>query len=217
MIETFDAIISLGGRCQVAHQLRRKYPNMKSKFFDWLITPDQSLIAMLRDGMTGFSNETPLVQGPSHLKKFGHAHIVEGDYGTLLSHDFVNAGSEPGAQWKQIKGKYDRTVLRFHETLGSGGRILFVRMSFGRSGSFGYDVDDRANLELGKKIAASISKFWPDLEYKLILISHIKEDAVIHGNIEIIYAPEQFEWIWEGKDQHWDYLLDSRVRLSINI
>ena len=217
MIETFDAIISLGGRCQVAHQLRRKYPAMKSKFFDWLITPDQSLIAMLRDGMTGFSILTPLVQGPSHRKKFGHVHIVEGDYGTLLSHDFVNDGRAPGDQWKQIKGKYDRTILRFHEALGSGGRVLFVRMSFGRSGSFGYDVDDRANLELGTKIAASISKNWPDLDYSLILISHIEADDVVCGNIEILYAPEQFEWNWEGKDLDWDFMLDSRVKLSVHV
>jgi Putative papain-like cysteine peptidase (DUF1796) len=215
MIETFDAVISLGGRCQVAHQLRRKYPGMKSKFFDWLITPDKSLIEMLADGMTGFSEETPLVEGLSHRKNFGHVHIVEGSYGTLLSHDFVNDGSEPGTQWKQIKGKYDRTVLRFHETLDSGGRVLFVRMSFGRSGSFGYDVADRANLELGMQISASISKYWPYLEYSLILISHVREDAVVNGNIEIVYMPEQLEWIWDGKDLDWDYLLDSRVKVSV--
>jgi len=215
MIETFDAVISLGGRCQVAHQLRRKYPGMKSKFFDWLITPDQSLIDMLGDGMTGFSSDTPLAEGHSHHKNRAHSHIVEGSYGTLLSHDFINDGGAPGAQWKLIKGKYDRTVMRFHDTLGSGGRVLFVRMSFGRSGSFGYDAGDRANLALGMQIAASIDKFWPDLEYKLMLISHIEADAVIFNNIEIIYVPEQLEWIWDGKDQDWDFLLDSRVKMSI--
>lgn len=215
MIEAFDAVISLGGRCQVAHQLRRKYPSMKSKFFDWLITPDQSLIDMLDDGMTGFSSETPLSQGPSHRKSFGHIHMVEGRYGTLLSHDFVNDGGDPGAQWVRIKGKYDATALRFHETLGSGGRVLFVRMSFGRSGSFGYDVGDRANLALGKKISASIAKHWPDLEYKIILVSHIAEDAIVEGDIEVVYAPEQLDWIWSGTDLDWDFLLDTRVRLSV--
>ncbi len=172
MIECFDAVISLGGRCQVAHQLRRKYPSLKSKFFDWLITPDKSLIEMLGDGMIGFSIKTTLLQGPSHKKSFGHVHIIEGDYGTLLSHDFINDGSEASAQWKQIKGKYDATTLRFHEALGGGARVLFVRMSFGRSGSFGYDIGDRANLALGLQISASISKNWPNLEYKLVLISY---------------------------------------------
>jgi hypothetical protein len=215
MIESFDAVVSLGGRCQVAHQLRRKYPSMKSKFFDWLITPDQSLIEMLGDGMTGFAIETPLCPGPSHQKSFAYVHMVEGGYGTLLSHDFLNDGSDPGVQWKLIKGKYDATALRFHETLGSGGRVLFVRMSFGQSGSFGYDLGDRANLALGKKLSASISKHWPDLEYKIILVSHMKEDAVVDGDIEVVYAPEQLDWIWSGKDLDWDFLLDSRVRLSV--
>lgn len=211
--ETYDTVISLGSRCQVAHQLRRKYPHSKSQFFDWLITPDEPLLQILCDGMTGFADDISLSLGASNRETSSYLHVVEGAYGTLLSHDFNNDGVDPNEQWKSIKGKYQTTTCRFHEALDAGKRVLFLRMSFGQSGSMGYDADDRADLELGEALRDRIDSHWPELDYDLMLISHHPDDVAQQGNLEIAYMPEQLEWNWQGKDADWDALLDPRVRM----
>lgn len=215
MIESYDTVISLGSRCQVAHQLRRKYPQCKSQFFDWLITPDEPLLNILSDGMIGFSDEITLSVGHSHRIKMETSHIVEGFYGTLLSHDFQNDGSDPHEQWKIIKRKYETTTCRFHDAMNAGLKVLFLRMSFGPSGSFGYDAEDRADLELGNLLRLIIHKHWPELDYNLILVSHHEEDVALDGNLEIAYMPEQAEWAWQGQDADWDALLDSRLIMRV--
>ncbi len=208
MNEEFDTVISLGARCQVAHQLRRKFPHLKSQFFDWLNTPDQALVEILNEGMKGFPDDLPLSLGPSHQHQFNHRHIIEGRFGTLLSHDFINDGSDIYDQWKSVKEKYKKTTSRFHETVERSDNILFVRMSFGLTGSLGYDTDSRANHDLAIDIKKAIVRTFPNLKFSLLLISHVREDETVDGNLTVSYLPEQIGETWEGKNEDWDMLLD---------
>lgn len=207
LMEAFDSMISLGGRCQVAAQLRRRYPMLKAQPFDWLITPDASLLKMLERGVPGFSADLPLEIAPSHTAHMNKSHVREGEYGTLLSHDFLNDGTDFQAQWPLIRPRYDHVFRRFHETLEASQRILFVRMSFGRSGSFGSDIDDRASPDMGSRIADLIRQRWPKLAFHLLCISHKEEDTGCTPNVTVLHMPEQKAWKWNGDDAIWDRLL----------
>lgn len=202
--QSFDAILSLGSRCQVAHQLRRIYPQIGANFFDWLITPDQALLKMLDEGLPGFSEGVSFKLGPSHKKPYRHRHVLESDYGCLLSHDFLNDGAPLESLWPAIKGKYEKTSARFRETLSGARRVLFVRMSFGPPGSFGYDREDRADFAFGQEVSRRIRARWPELDYRLLLISHHAEDARREGEIEVVHLPEQTAWNWQGLNEDWD-------------
>ena len=207
-------MIGLGGRCQVSHQLRRKFPGYQAQFFDWLITPDAALVKILEAGMAGFPDDLEFKIGQSNKPGIKQMHVVDGAYGTALLHEFEHEEAGPARQWATSKGKFEKLTARFHETVQSGGRVLFVRMSFGNPGTFGYDLEDRANGELGQKISAAIERHWPNLDYKLLMISHKAEDVGQEGRVEVVHLPEQIYWIWTGKDAAWDAILDQRVRVG---
>lgn len=210
----YTQVVSLGGRCQVAHQLNRFFKNsLDSQIFNWLITPDRSLLDMLEDRFAKFYNPEFKI-GSSNMPHYEHAHVFECGYGILLSHDFKNDSTPILEQWDDIKGKYIHLISRFFSLLKSRERILFVRQSCGKMGSFGYDVNDRANFDLGVRLQNLIKRINPDLLFDILLVSHFEVDVAQVEGISVAYMPEQNE-IWSGHDLLWDRIL-SPIKYSFN-
>ncbi|WP_339296234.1 DUF1796 family putative cysteine peptidase [Paenibacillus sp. FSL W7-1279] len=100
---------------------------------DWMGTPVLPQISrMLRnrfEGMLVYSNLLMVNQASEELYN-----IWDQEYDLYLNHDFYVHNNFPPdlLGYPDVKVKYDRRIARFLQTLGSGGRILFIRTDSSR-------------------------------------------------------------------------------------
>jgi len=120
---SYDAIINLGGDCQVSHQLAihglRKY----ALPFDGLVTSVNSLLSILTDNFEGF-----LV--PDNFEfictEKGEKYILDKKYRTTLMHDFP-LQADFLRDFDAIAVKYQRRIDRLRELIIESENPLFIR------------------------------------------------------------------------------------------
>ncbi len=120
---SFDAIINLGGDCQVAYQLYitglRKY----ALPFDTLITPYASLKAMLERGFENFMHPDNF---ELRVNEKGEQYILDKTYGARLLHDF-KLEEDFLKNYEEIAAKYLRRIARLMHLLHTSEHPLFIR------------------------------------------------------------------------------------------
>src|SRR3954452_21439574 len=116
MQDRFRSIISLGGRCQVAHQLHRIFPRSDIAFpFDWLITSNSGLLSLLARRFEHLISGELLVEADTNRPDFHHKHVLNQKYNALISHAFLN--SMPiSAAIVQVHEKYEFLIQRWQRT-----------------------------------------------------------------------------------------------------
>jgi hypothetical protein len=123
MQQPFDAIINLGGDCQVAYQL---YVHGLRKYalpFDSLITPYEALEKMLEHTFEGFMtlDNFKLVTNEKNEK-----YILDTRYGTRLLHDF-KMQEDFLKDYDDIAAKYNRRIERMLHLIINSEHPLFIR------------------------------------------------------------------------------------------
>jgi hypothetical protein len=208
MPECFDYILSLGGRCQVAHQLRRVFPVATQAFpFDWLITSDASLIRLLEADFADFLAPGDLVENATNRPEFSHRHVRETRYGTLLTHD-IRQDVALATAWPELQAKYAFLIARWRSVLASGARVLFLRQSYGPTDAVKDDATDLADAALGARIAAAITAHYPRLEFELLCLPHrAPPETAVVSSVTLTPMPQRAPWVWTGDDAAWDALL----------
>ena len=209
MAECFDHIISLGGRCQVSHQLRRIYPGADRAYpFDWLITPDGSLLRLLDDDFADFLRLGDLAEAASSRPEFSYRHMRESRYGTILTHDFKR-DVEVTAAWPGVRDKYAFLIDRWRRLLSSDRRILFVRQSYGQTDAIRDDLEDLADAALGARIAAAIGACYPRLSFRVLCLPHrpLPANPTLPAGVALVHVGQRDPWVWTGHDMAWDALM----------
>lgn len=123
LAQSYDAIINLGGDCQVAYQLYihglRKY----ALPFDSLITPYDSVQRMLENNFENFMapDNFELV-----VNENGEKYIVDKKYGARLLHDFAMQ-KDFLKDYEEIAAKYLRRIERFLDLIATSEYPLFIR------------------------------------------------------------------------------------------
>lgn len=166
----FERMISLGGRCETAYQLRRYSRRERAYPFDWWITPIHTIPKLLREGTAG-------AFAPAHLEKLAS---YEGKP-ALYSH-FSGALAWPGtihlhefpyeADWQplsldeisaRLTGKYEALDRRLAEDARAG-PVLFVRQRLA-----GQDPDTPEQLgPLVEAIMAELERLSDDFALLLL-------------------------------------------------
>ncbi|MCT1400795.1 hypothetical protein AK95_16605 [Paenibacillus sp. LC231] len=129
----YHAIFSLGNNCLPGIELREHGLRRFAGPIDWMGTPVLPQISrMLRnrfEGMLVYSNLLMVNQASEELYN-----IWDQEYDLYLNHDFYVHNNFPPdlLGYPDVKVKYDRRIARFLQTLGSGGRILFIRTDSSR-------------------------------------------------------------------------------------
>jgi hypothetical protein len=129
ILDKFDHIVGLGGRCQLAYQLRRYFDVEEAQLFNWWVTPTSSLIYVLKNRFAGLFRpenidlDNSLGSAACRLTGLLHFHDFPHDPVTNL----IPAESIPG-MCKQNRDKYGALIERFR---GLSGRILFIRYGKG--------------------------------------------------------------------------------------
>ena len=120
---SFDAIINLGGDCQVAYQLYihglRKY----ALPFDTLITPYDSLKKLL---LAHFEDFMMKENFELNINEKGEKYILDKTYGVRLLHDFP-LEEDFLRNYEEIAAKYLRRITRFFEIIEASEHPLFIR------------------------------------------------------------------------------------------
>jgi hypothetical protein len=194
-------IISLGYRCQPAMQLRFHHLRFEAFPFDWLITPFESLYALLKNDFTDFLMPENLElrtnffyqdDGGLYTHK-DYAHVWDKKYNVLIRHDFPLDETWP-TYISPVQEKYARRIARFYQTIFSGNHIYFVRQNISQQ-----ETIMLANL---------LKKKFPALPFTLLAIDctqEIQNDWHIPG-VVTMYMPIPQPYNRDGNPALWTQL-----------
>ncbi len=120
--QSFDAIINLGGDCQVAYQMQINGIRKYALPFDKLITPYASLHKLLENKFEGFMHPDNLELVITDKEKY----ILDKKYGTRLIHDF-KLEEDFLKDYDSIKETYQRRIDRLFKVLKESKNPLVIR------------------------------------------------------------------------------------------
>lgn len=121
--QPFDAIINLGGDCQVSYQLYINGLRTYALPFDILITPYEALHNMLVQNFEGFMEPENFVLVLNEKKE---KYILDQKYGSRLLHDFT-LEEEFLKDFPSISEKYLRRIERLSQLIKLSEYPLFIR------------------------------------------------------------------------------------------
>lgn len=192
---SWDAVISLGGTCQVAFQLKRLKLRSFSGPFDWLFSLEAPMVSKaLESDFDGWLLKDNLHEEASQTEC---RRIVDDKYSMIHQHIFPADKSFEEA-YDEVKDTVDRRIGRLLSLKDKGDKdILFVRTN--------------TNPEEAKVMGEVIRKKYGPNSY-LLVINHIKEHEVrmlpqISDNVlcfELFDENENTGQRWQGFDAHWD-------------
>ncbi|HEX3954962.1 MAG TPA: DUF1796 family putative cysteine peptidase [Stellaceae bacterium] len=118
----FGRVISLGGVCQVSHQIERKYGAHPTSPFDWLVTPLGSIERILADDGTRFGQDVFVEETLAICKAYGvgyhHEFPRDSEQKPIVSSENRNV----------CGGKLSYKYSKFVQTLSDNMPTLFIRM-----------------------------------------------------------------------------------------
>src|SRR5580693_9304488 len=127
-LHEYDRLISLGCNCQPAFQIRRRCPENKTFFFDWLVTPLKGLMDTLETDFRHVFREDNLACDES-------GRFVEDRRNGLQFYHLFSRDDEGKVQPSTIRLEYARhrakidfLIDRWHSTLRNS-RVLLIRVA----------------------------------------------------------------------------------------
>lgn len=174
--EAYDLIVSLGGNCSAASQMRMRGLRFFSLPFDWLFMEDTRPIEYLANGFeNGFSDfmlKENLVlhnddwQGGVAKYKYKDAHT-----GFCFIHHFHKSIDEPGG-YEAAASVMRHRINRLMSKIGLSSRILLILTT-----DFPFDV------ALAEKMIAKIRSQYPDkeIDFHMMQFGVVFDDPAIAG------------------------------------
>lgn len=220
--QEFDHIISLGGHCQTAYQIRRHFGTDKAYPFDWWVTPTKALVELLESGFVDIFRE-------EHMKivqeDTGPA-VMCGKYGLMHYHDFdeakINGVYSPylvRTKCAQNNSKFSYLITRL---LNLSGKVLFVRFSHGWV-QF-YEHTTMFDEELLTRFMNAMRAMLPNVEVNFLLLNDYNNHAGLDGNpfpgVYTSVVNNYDEKLWYGSNQGWGELFkyhNIRLRQPDNV
>ena len=196
--KTWDNVISLGGTCQVAFQLKRLELRKESMPFDWVfLTEPEDIIRAVEsdfDGWLTLENLVEECESQSECRR-----ITDTKFNAIHQHIFPKDKTYEEA-YPEVKDIVTRRLNRVLSLKGQDKDILFVRLKI--------SVDD------ARRLGAIIREKYGPNAY-LLVVNHIKEMRIRQvvcdiPNVliyEIFDENENTGQRWQGYDAHWDVLL----------
>ena len=203
--DEYDLVISLGGNCAVASQLRHRGKRSFSLPFDWALMSDDApiryLAAAFGNRFEGFLKYENVEEFEPPANEFGQMALRVRD--AFSGYKFIHQFH--GRQLNRSIFEKERSVIqkridRLYEKVGRSTRVLFVLQT-----AFTFDV------ELAKRLRAGIVEAFPGVEIELRVMqfgaeapfSKIEEDGLlrIYGHASshnIVYDNQMTapEWCW---------------------
>lgn len=152
----YDRIVSLGSACEPAYQIRSHTGKSEADYFDWLITPAESLITAIETDFSGFDNKQDFVitedKGSviNNRTKIEYRHSFPRGSDGLIRDDFLTSFSEYEARTAYLLGRWRSNFSR-------PGRVLFIRRDI--------------TLEEVDRLSRAIQDAYPQVQAKILVVA----------------------------------------------
>lgn len=215
MLNVYDAVVSLGGNCGAASQLRMRGLRTCSFPFDWTYMDGPETINWLESGFgNGFSdfclreNLRPIERdGVSGLAPFKYKDLASGY--NFIHHFWKNAATDAGyhATYDVLRRRADRLLA----CVGKSRSLLFVLAT-----NFEYDpalavrlMESLRSANPGKTIDFHVLQHCATFDNPLVIAEKWPDDMPFTGGR---YARRIFTYDFSRTDAEWDFL--DRISLS---
>ena len=200
----YDQIVSLGGRCQVAYQIRRRFAALeRAHILDWLLSPMASVTEAVRDGFEAMVNGPSWVDHHTNAPFFKHRHVMCHPYGLLSTHEFDN--TRPSEEdLPSVLQKYRFLLDRWNTLMSAGQSVLFIHQVMLEPQSEGMP-EVPATADAVRNLHAALSDRYPALKFDLLILTDRDAPLVGVGSPALHYTvPQTVPWNWGGDNDEWD-------------
>ncbi len=184
--QPFDALINLGGECQVAYQMRLHGIRNEALPFDWIITPFSGLKKILEEQFAHFLNPNNL----TFVSNEKSTYVFDTYYGIRFLHDFKLI-PEFMKDYARILPIYQRRIERFLQLLAESKHALFMRKNI--------------NKEQAIELRDLLKKLCPDNDFILLVVDRtpeMKQDWQLES-IKNFYLRPPDPDSWKGDPVAW--------------
>lgn len=195
--QPFDAIINLGGNCQVAYQMQLNGLRKYALPFDKLITPYDGLQKLLENNFEGLLEPDNFELVITQNAKY----VLDKKYGTRWIHDF-KLEVDFLKDYESVRETYQRRIERFLKVIKESENPLFIRKT----------VTKEQVLAL-KKVLDGIRGGKPYTILALDGTQEMKFDWQLEG-IKNFYLRQPTPYTWKGDDVAWQEIFTA-LRLSL--
>lgn len=183
----YDALVNLGGDCQMAWQMHINGIRQCALPFDKLITPFEALHSLLENKFEHFLEAENL----EFIKETKHPYVIDNRYGVRLIHDF-KLQDDFLKDYTEIKATYERRIKRLLEIMASSEKTLFIRK--------------RITKEQAVSLHSLLQKtLGPQKSFLLVALDdsdEIKADWHLEG-VKNFYLRQLEPYVWKGDDAAW--------------
>lgn len=180
---SYDAVVSLGGNCSVAHNLRLRGLRQMSLPFDWLLMDDSRPIGYLARGFESDFADFCLKENLEELKgeERGQEHpgrlqFIDRVSGWKFIHHF-NESDSFDEEYARVSSVIKRRIIRMTEMFQGGGRYLLVLAPT-------FSVEKSC---LGA-LAGCLARKYPNADFTFLIMSFGEKDMHVELDGDVIYA-----------------------------
>jgi len=205
--ETYDLVVSLGGNCAAAHNLRYKNLRTAAYPFDWTYFNSDEAVYKLVDGFKDSFNNYALKENfkelpinPEHPDRIQY----EDTYGKIVWANYFRYCENNDEDYAAVKEKLDRRFKRLIDEINKSNKILFIF-----STSFQIKPDAFCYL------SSCLNEIYPDKDIHIRILSFNCEKDCIYENQNVklyCYQRKISFQDFSTTDKEWDFL-DS-IKLS---
>lgn len=199
--KSFDLVVSLGGNCAAAHQLKYKNFRTKSYPFDWTyFTSDEAVYKLITGFKENFKNyalkknfkELPV--NPSHPDRIQY----KDNYGEIIWANHFSYNKNKNSDYEQVKEKLDRRFKRLVDSIKEAKRILFI-----------FSVSFKISPDAFLKLIDTLYTIYPDkhFEIKVLSFDASKNSVFKNKDVEIFYYRRLINnQDFDTTNKEWDFL-----------
>lgn len=190
----FGHVVSVGGDCQPAHQIRRITGLHHAQVFDWLLVRADGVARLLEADFDGW-----LAPGTLILETAPYAHVRDARYGVHFLHDFaLQPGFLDGLP--QVRAKYEALVQRWRQLMAADAAVLFV-----------WKGDEGASAVA--RLAQALQRARGGRPWHLLALrSDVEEAPWRRPGISNRFLRQPEPYAWTGDDAAWDALFEGGPR-----
>jgi hypothetical protein len=182
--------VSLGGGCQVAHQIIRCFPDLHdSSVFDWLVAPLTSVTRLIGEDFRRFLDGDDMLCDID-VKSGKLRKVVDRFNNISLIHDY-NAFDEENDS--RVRSKFKHLVGKFRETAHQNNDVVYIRAYNECDGAVVEDSEVEALLARIKAIHPAA---------RLLNVHHNSDTADVWDG-DLFWTSVPYTAWWQGDDAGW--------------
>ncbi len=211
----YTKIISLGGRCEVAHQVTRKFgAKTVPGFFDMLASSIDSVIEVIDSNFENFI-------APEHLAPLGNwdgnttHRLLQTRYNIGIVHAFRRQFSVE-TQIRTVRRQFELAQEYWEDLAEEPGRVLFIHRVNTNPTAEDEFRERPITPEDAARLHAAIRRKLADTEFDLLVVTDDGEFSEDWGGPDITHVVlrDVFPYRWQGDDGDWDEIW-RRLRVRV--